>query len=138
MKPDLKERYSSKTDDELLALAVDLHSLEPEAQTVLLAELRQRELSDRHLWPHTEPDEVPFLAQNPAFNSPAKVAGAVILLGMVGLGLSFVIAAAQAQMLTTMVLLYVLVWGPIFGAIAWATRRALRNRPPDSVKNQKR
>ena len=57
---------------------------------------------------------------------------------MVGLALSFVIAAAQAQMLTTMVLLYVLVWGPIFGAIVWATRRALRNRPPDSVKNQKR
>lgn len=137
MKPDFKELYSSKTDDEILAQAVDLHSLEPEAQIVLRTELRRRNLTDQHLWPRTEPDEVPFLAQNPAFNSPAKVAGVLILLGMVGLGLSFVIAAAQAQMLITMVLLYVLVWGPIFLAIAWATRRALRNRRSHSVRDQK-
>ena len=61
MKLDLTSIYSSKTDDELLALAVERHSLEPEAQAALWAELKRRRLTDPSLRPRSMPDEVPFI-----------------------------------------------------------------------------
>jgi hypothetical protein len=81
--------------------------------------------------------KLPFHKQNPAFNTPAKIAALWMFLSLVGLGLSFAIAAAKAHMLGTLVLGYVLIWGPIFAAIAWATHRALRNRTPRSPTNRK-
>jgi hypothetical protein len=127
VKLDLTSIYSSKTDDELLVLAVERHSLEPEAQSALWAELKRRRLTDPALRHGSMPDEVPFLKQNPAFNTPAKIAAVLLLLWIVGLGLTYVIASSQDHMLGTLVVGYVLIFGPIFGAIAWATRRALRS-----------
>ena len=60
MKLDLTSLYSSKTDDELLALAVERHSLEPEAQSALWAELKRRKVTDPSLRHHSMPDELPF------------------------------------------------------------------------------
>jgi hypothetical protein len=51
--------------------------------------------------------------------------------------LTVVITFAEVQQPGVLVLAYVLVWGPIFVTIAWATRRALRNRGPRSLKNQR-
>jgi hypothetical protein len=137
VKLDLTSIYSSKTDDELLALAVERHSLEPEAQAALWAELKRRKLTDPSLRHRSMPDEVPFPKQNPAFNTPAKIAAVSIFLWMVGLGLTFAIAASQAHMLGTLVVAYILICGPIFAAIAWATHRALHNRSPRSSTNRK-
>jgi len=60
VKLDLTSLYSSKTDDELLALAVERHSLEPEAESALWAELKRRKLTDPSLRHHSMPDELPF------------------------------------------------------------------------------
>jgi hypothetical protein len=46
---ELQRVYSDKTDDELLALAVERKSLEPEAQSLLWDELQRRKLTDPHL-----------------------------------------------------------------------------------------
>lgn len=129
MATDLASVYSSKTDDELLALAADHASLEPEARPVLWAELGRRKLTDPHLWRGAVLDEVPFLAQNPAFNIPAKIATALLLVFVVSFGLFLMIAVEESHQVFTFALVFILVWGPIFAAIAWATRRALRNRP---------
>jgi hypothetical protein len=129
----LEQTYSSKTDDELLALAVERTSLEPEAQSILSAELRRRKLTDPRFLHHRATDEA-ALAQNPAFNFPAKAAAGLMFLGCVGVLLTLIIAAAQVHLLFKFILVFVLVWGPIFAVLAWATRRALRN-PPSRIKN---
>ena len=137
MKVDFTSIYLSKTNDELLALAVDLRSLEPDAQSALWDELRRRKLTDPRLRPRSGPDEIPFIAQNPAFNTPAKIAAIVTCLGLLGLGLTFIIAAAQVHQLGIVAVAYVLIWGPIFLVIGWATRRALHNRAPRTLKNHR-
>ena len=136
MKVDFKSTYLSKTNDELLTLASIRHSLEPEAQSALWDELRRRELTDPRLRLCTM-DEIPFRAQNPAFNTPAKIAALVMSVGLVGLALTYLIAAAQVHQLGIFVVACVLIWGPIFLFVAWATRRALRNRAPRVFKNQR-
>jgi hypothetical protein len=59
-------------------------------------------------------------------------------LGLVGLLLSAAIAFAHEHVLFNIAVAFALVWGPIFLTIAWATRRALRNRPVGSAENQQR
>jgi hypothetical protein len=135
VKIDFKSIYLSKTDDELIALAVNRHSLEPEAQSALWDELRRRNLTYPHL--RARPAEIPLPGQNPAFNTPAKLAALMMCLGLVGLGLTYRIAVAQVHQLGIFVAACVLGWGPIFFFIAWATRRALRNRGPRVFKNQR-
>ena len=127
--------YSSKTDDELLALVVERTSLEPEAQSILSSGLRRRKLTDPRVLHHRATEQVAPSAQNPAFNFPARVAGSVMLLGCAGFLLTFIIAVAQVHQLFKFILALVLVWGPIFTVIAWATRRSLRN---PALKNQAR
>ena len=136
VKLDLTSIYSSKTDDELLALAVERHSLEPEAQSALWAELKRRKLTDPSLRHHAMPEELPFPKQNPAFNTPAKIGALAIFLWTVGMGLTYAIAASHAHMLGTLVVGYVLICGPIFAGIAWGTHRALRNRSPRSPRRK--
>ena len=109
MKVDLTAIYSSKTDDELLALAVERHSLEPAAQSALWAELKRRKLTDPSLRHRSMTDELPFPKQNPAFNTPAKIAALWMFLSLVGLGLTFAIAAGKAHVLGTLVVGYVLI-----------------------------
>lgn len=131
----LEHVYSSKTDDELLALAVERNSLEPQARSVLWAELRRRKLTDPRFLHRRAIDEVPPLTQNPAFNFPARTAAGLMVLACAGFLFTIVIAAAQVHLLFKVILAFVLVWGPIFVVLAWATRRALRN---PSLKNQAR
>jgi len=131
----LEHVYSSKTDDELLALAVERTSLEREAQSVLAGELRRRKLTDPRFPHHRATDGVVPLAQNPAFNFPARAAAGLMFLGCAGVLLTLIIAAAQVHLLFKFVLAFALVWGPIFAILAWATRRALRN---PALKNQAR
>ena len=74
--PDLERVYSAKTDDELIALAAQRRSLEPDAQTVLWTELRRRKLTDSRLLRPGAAYKTP--SQNLSFNLPAK-AGAVVI-----------------------------------------------------------
>jgi len=136
VRSDLIEAYSSKTDDELLALAAERKSLLPEAQDALWAELRRRRLTDLSLRPHHTSEEIPFLAQNPAFNLPAKIAACLTLLAIVAAILSFVVYV-HVREIFVLILVYVLIWGSVFGAIAWATRRALRNHLRHTPTHQK-
>ena len=137
MKVDFKSIYLSKTSDELLVLAASRHSLEPEAQSALWDELRRRKLTDPRLRLRLTPDETPPVGQNPAFNTPAKIAALVMCGGLVGLALTYIIAVAQGHRLGIFVVGCALVWGPIFLFIAWATRRALRNRGRSDFRDQK-
>jgi hypothetical protein len=120
----LERLYSSETDDELLAIAVERKSLEQEAQSVLWAELRRRKLTDPRLLHPPSPPEAP---QNPAFNIPAKVAAIIMGLMLAGLSLALIVAIQRAHAGFKFALVFVLLWGSIFAALAWATRRALRN-----------
>ena len=52
---------------------------------------------------------------------------AILALGLGGFVVSVIVAAIQAGAGLKLALGMLLIWGPIFGAIAWATRRALRN-----------
>ena len=131
----LERVYSLKTDDELVALAGERNSLEPEARSVLWTELRRRKLTDPSVLHRRATDEVAPLTQNPAFNFPAKAAAGLMGLGVAGVLLTLIIAAAQVHLLFKFILAFVLVWGPIFAVLAWATRRALRN---PALKNQAR
>jgi hypothetical protein len=125
----------TQTNDERLTLTSIRHSLEPEA-LALWDELRRRKLTDprRRL---CRMDEVPFRAQNAACNTPANIAARVMRVGLVGLALTYLIAAAKVHQLGIFVVACVLIWGPIFLFIAWATRRALRQRAPSVLKNQR-
>jgi len=135
VKVDFKSIYLSKTSDELLALAVSHHSLEPAAQSALWDELRRRKLTDPRL--RAKPDETTLVGQNPAFNAAAKIAAVVMCAGLVGLVFTYIIAAGQGHQLGLFIAAYALVWGPVFLLIAWATRRALRNRGPSDFRDQK-
>ena len=131
----LERVYSLKTDDELVALAGERNSLEPEARSVLWTELRRRKLTGPSVLHRRATDEVAPLAQNPAFNFPAKAAAGSMVLACAGFLLTLIIAAAHVHLLFKVILAFVLVWGPIFAILAWATRRALRN---PSLRNQAR
>jgi hypothetical protein len=50
-----------------------------------------------------------------------------MFLAFAGFLLTFVIAVAHVHLLFKFILAIVLMWGPIFAVLAWATRRALRN-----------
>jgi hypothetical protein len=124
--------YSSKTDDELLVLAGERKSLTPEAQSALWAELGRRRLTDPHLLHRNTRDEVSPSGENPAFNFPAKVAAVTMGLAVVAMLLTLARVAAHDHVLPKAILVVALVWGPIFAALAWGTRRALRNRSQTS------
>jgi high-affinity Fe2+/Pb2+ permease len=60
--------------------------------------------------------------------TPTTVIGLAILALFAGGFLAvYVIASVQEGVALKVGLTALLIWGPIFGAIAWATRRALRN-----------
>src|SRR5437660_3613803 len=88
VEPDsLAHLSSSKTDEELLTLSADAGSLIPEARDLLASELARRHLTGKH-WTrdfglqsssgkqspsHIDANRI-NLEENPAFNTPAKVA----------------------------------------------------------------
>lgn len=132
MKPDsLEQLYRVKTDDELLALGADLGCLVPEAQALLAQELARRGLAVRRPPIHVESDTVLHLEENPAFNAPAKVGQILLALFVFGTVASFLVAIVVRDLdwkkeLSTIAVVTLLFWGPIFAAIVWATRRNLR------------
>jgi hypothetical protein len=131
VQPDsLEQLYRAKTDDELLALEADRDSLVPEARALVAQELAHRGLAVRRPPTHVESDTMLYLEENPAFNAPAKVGYILLALFVVGMA-SFLVAIVARdlnwkQELSTVALVMLLFWGPIFAAIAWATRRNLR------------
>jgi hypothetical protein len=127
-----KQLYSTKTDDELLALGAEQGSLTPEARSILTNELERRGLSVRRHPTRVESDTMIHLEENPAFNAPAKfghILLAIFVFGNLAFYLSMMVSRDLdwTQVLSRFALLMLLVWGPIFAAIAWATRRNLRN-----------
>lgn len=132
MKPDsLEQLYRVKTDDELLALGTDRDSLVPEAQALLAQELVRRGIAVPRPPVHVESDTVLHLEENPAFNAPAKVGQILLALFVFGTVASFFVAIVVRDLdwkkeLSTIALVMLLFWGPIFAVIAWATRRNLR------------
>jgi hypothetical protein len=96
-------------------------------------EARQRNI----VFPDTVHNEARFWRNlgnpgNPAFNTSAKVGLALIVLFFFGTFGTWIIRIALEdvqwkQELLTILLGVLFIFGPIFAAIAWATRRALRN-----------
>jgi hypothetical protein len=123
----LKQLYSAKTDDDLLALAVDQDSLVPEAQA---EEFARRGLSVPRSPTQVESETALRLEENPAFNAPAKVGQVLLALFVFGF-LAFLLEVIVwrnpdwKRDLTALAAVMLLLFGPIFAAIAWATRRNL-------------
>ncbi len=122
-----KKLYSTETDDEL----ADQQSLTPEARSALANELARRDLFVQHHSTRIESDTTLDLKQNPAFNAPAKVGSILLAIFAVG-SLAFFLSLMVLEddwkrVLSRFALLMLLIWGPIFAAFAWATRRNLRN-----------
>jgi len=132
VQPDsLEQLYRVKTDDELLALGADRDSLVPEARALLAQELARRGLAVRRPPTHVESDTVLHLEENPAFNAPAKVGVILLALFVFGTVAFFFVAIVTRDLgwkreLSMVAVVMLLFWGPIFAAIAWATRRNLR------------
>jgi hypothetical protein len=126
-----KQLYSAKTDDDLLALAVDQDSLVPEAQSLLAEELARRGLSVPRSPTQVESETTLRLEENPAFNAPAKVGQVLFALFVFGF-LAFLLEVIVRRNpdwkrdLTALAVVMLLLFGPIFAAIAWATRRNLQ------------
>jgi hypothetical protein len=81
------------------------------------------------VFPDTVKNEVRFwrnIGKQP-YNVTTKVG--LSLLGLMGWGFlaTILVASFRAGQLWKLLLCFGLFWGPIFGLIAWATRRALRN-----------
>ena len=51
---------------------------------------------------------------------------AILLVGFGSLLIAYVVAAVEAGVALKVFVVGALIWGPIFGAIAWGARRALR------------
>ena len=128
----LKQLYSTKSDDELLALGSEQESLTPDARSLLALELSRRGLWNRHHTTRVESDTALDLGENPAFNAAAKVGYillAIFVFGSLALLLSMIISQDLnwKRELSMIALVMLLLWGPIFAAIVWATRWNLRN-----------
>jgi len=100
------------------------HPAEDWAQDI---DARQRNV----VFPDTVQNEARFWRNlgNQSWTPVTKVGLALLGLFVFGLLVRFIIAVVQvgvAPALRFIVVLF-LIWGPIFLAIAWATRRALRN-----------
>jgi hypothetical protein len=127
VRPNFAENYASKTDGELLALAGESTSLDLDARLALWQELDRRKISPSRFRPSGAVSNEEIPGANPAFNIPAMIAASALALALVGLLLRVAFEFAHEGHLFVVVLVGLLLWGPIFGAIAWATRRALRN-----------
>ncbi len=141
----LEAFYSSKSDDELLSLATDSGSLTDEAREVLARELAKRHLratyitlspapnaAGKHAFPHIRSDAI-NRDENPAFNLPAKIAWLVLFVFTWGTAIGVLAPIVRydnewKREIASIAVGIVLVFGPIFAAIAWATRRHFRNK----------
>jgi len=95
------------------------------------SERRKQGLSAEH--PTADPDAVDVRA-NAAFNTPAKIAYFALFIFICGSAialLTMLIRADNSRWTTDIASILigtVLVFGPVFGAIMWATRRHFKNR----------
>jgi len=127
---DLSFSYSAKTDDELLELFLERRSLEPEAESLLWDEIKRRRLKVPHHHAAPEPDEVPFLHQNPALNTPAKIGASIFILAFLVLFVELVFLPKYdpewRKHFAYIFGGFLLIFGPIFAGIALVTRRMLK------------
>ena len=77
---------------------------------------------------------------NPAFNTPARIGAAVFIAYFFGIA-AVLFATLQfdnawREHLASIVLGMLLIFGPIFAVIAWATRRSLRSAHDSSEKRK--
>jgi hypothetical protein len=89
------------------------------------AETRQRNI----VFPNTVENETRFwrnLGTGPS-NTATKIGLAILAIFVFGLGGTILVASYQAGALWGLLLAMLLFCGPLFGAIAWATRRSLRD-----------
>jgi len=97
--------------------------------------LRDLEARQRNIvFPDTVQNEARFWRNlgNPSFNTPAKVGFALIVLLFYAIPGTFIFRIIREdvqwkQELLTWLVGFLFIFGPIFAAIVWATRRALRN-----------
>jgi hypothetical protein len=91
--------------------------------------LRDIQASQRNtVFPDTAANEARFwrnIGKQP-FNLTTKIGLALLALLGWGFLARVLVASFQEGVLLSLLLAFVLVWGPIFGTIAWATRRTLR------------
>jgi hypothetical protein len=88
-------------------------------------EARQRNV----VFPNTVENETRFwrnLGTGPSRTS-TKLGLAVLALFVFGFGAAILVASYQAGAMWSLLLAMLLFCGPLFGAIAWATRRSLRD-----------
>jgi hypothetical protein len=83
------------------------------------------------------------LEPNPAFNAAAKVGQVLVALFVFGLMAFFLVEMVSRDLdgkreLSTLALVMLLLFGPIFAAIVWATRRNLRKAQRFPKKRKKR
>jgi hypothetical protein len=81
------------------------------------------------VFPNTVENETRFwrnLGQQP-FTINTKVGLALLALLGWGFLIRIVVALFKEKLAWAVILAMLLLWGPFFGVIAWATRRALRN-----------
>jgi ABC-type sugar transport system permease subunit len=127
----LIEAYRHKTDDELLALAAARDALVPEAQDILTKEFQRRNLIVPRPARRVHSENTPDLEKNPAFHTTAKVGGILATIFVIGTAAGFVILAVtldpdwKRNLFVSVVALLVVV-GPFFAVIRWATWRNLR------------
>jgi hypothetical protein len=97
-------------------------------------EARQRNV----VFPDTVQNEARFWrnAGDKSWTPATKVGLGILAVGLgafvVRAGIAFVEEGVALRMAVGMLL----IWGPIFGAVAWATRRALRNSSHDSKRRK--
>ncbi|HTC58157.1 MAG TPA: hypothetical protein VK706_17210 [Candidatus Sulfotelmatobacter sp.] len=86
---------------------------------------RQRNI----VFPNTVENETRFwrnLGTGPS-NTTTKLGLAVLAIFVFGLGATILVASYKAGAMWSLLLALLLFCGPLFGAIAWATRRSLRD-----------
>lgn len=93
-----------------------------------------------YVFPDTVQNEARFwrnLKEIP-WRTSTKIGMAILAMFVAGFGITFLVAVVQEGRGLPMALAMILVWGPVFGGIAWATKRTLRklengrrnHRPP--------
>ena len=98
-------------------------------------EARQR----NYVFPDTVRNEARFwrnLTEVP-WTTSTKIGMAVLAVFVGAFGIRLLVAVVQGHHALPLALGMILIWGPIFGAIAWATKRTLR-RIEDGRRNHRR
>ena len=88
--------------------------------------------ASRHYASLAKNEEILDVKENPAFNTPAKMAFFLYAIGLgalvIGFASMFIHKASWERDVLWLIAAPVLMFGPIFAAIVWSTRRYFRNK----------